>query len=267
MTAAIRIPAIFPIALLFSACTIDPGDTKIIAHAGTGDGLDHPKNSREALLSALEIGADGIELDVQLTRDSVLVIYHDQDLNSLTACNGIINSMSWIELQECPPQIDGRTFRIERVDSLLLTAAKLHPDAIFMLDCKLFAHAEWWPYLEAFTDALVQLDRHRSLKGRLMIECMVDDFLLLLQRKNDQIALFIYGKDPEHLMHRAITSRYTGITIHDREIDAGEVRKAKGLGLQVALLGVGNSFDHWWALRKRPDLLQTDSPEDLVKDH
>ena len=238
----------------------------IIAHAGTGSGFDHPKNSREALLKALEIGAHGIELDVQLTRDSVLVTYHDQDLENLTPCSGLINSRTWEQLAECPPAIDGRIFRIERVDSLLLEAADRFPEAEFMLDCKLFAYGEWWPYLETYSNALIELDKHRSLKGKLMIECMVDDFLLLVQRKNAQLPLFIYGDDPEYLIYRAVTSRYKGITLNERHISAAEVREAKGLGLEVTLLGTNNFLDHHLALRKDPDRLQTDSPEKLL-DH
>lgn len=254
-------------AILFTACSPDPANTRIIAHAGTGSAFDHPKNSREALLKAIAIGAHGIELDVQLTRDSVLVTYNYQDLGSLTPCSGLINSRSYAQLKGCAPRIDGSTFTIERVDSLLLEAAQMNSEAEFMLDCKLFASGEWWPYLETYTNALAQLNTHRVLKGNVMVECMVDDMLLLLQRKDDDIPLFLYADDPDRAMHRAIASRYEGIVLADRRISAAEVREARSLGLQVCLLNVGNFLDHHLALRKRPDLLQTDSPEQLVGDH
>jgi glycerophosphoryl diester phosphodiesterase len=44
---------------------------------GTGDG----ENSLLSLVRAVQIGADGVELDVHSTRDGVLVVTHDRDLN------------------------------------------------------------------------------------------------------------------------------------------------------------------------------------------
>lgn len=236
----------------------------IIAHAGTGTGFDHPKNSRGALITALQIGCDGIELDVQLTADSVLVIYHDQYLESITPCTGLVNARTWYELKSCPPVINERSFHIERVDSLLLDAADKFPGAEFMLDCKLFAHGEWWPYLETYTNALAELQDLPSLRDRVMVECMVDDFLLLMQRKNAQVPLFLYGSDAEHIIWRATTSHYKGITVDRRNISAEQVAKAKDLGLEVTLLGAGGWWSHRSALAKKPTRIQTDSPEDLV---
>jgi glycerophosphoryl diester phosphodiesterase len=48
------------------------------AHRGAS-GLA-PENSLEAFLLAVELGADGIELDVRLTRDGVPVLFHDRAL-------------------------------------------------------------------------------------------------------------------------------------------------------------------------------------------
>ncbi|MGK2742123.1 glycerophosphodiester phosphodiesterase family protein [Tepidicaulis sp. LMO-SS28] len=49
-----------------------------IAHRG-GAGL-WPENTMEAFSSALDLGVDGFELDVHLTKDGVLVIHHDAAL-------------------------------------------------------------------------------------------------------------------------------------------------------------------------------------------
>lgn len=49
-----------------------------ISHRGAHDTL--PENSIPAFLRALELGADGIELDVHATRDGVVVVHHDPDV-------------------------------------------------------------------------------------------------------------------------------------------------------------------------------------------
>lgn len=54
-----------------------------IAHRG-GAGL-WPENTLEAFLHAIDAGADGIELDVHLSRDGVLVVHHDESLKPAIA--------------------------------------------------------------------------------------------------------------------------------------------------------------------------------------
>lgn len=51
----------------------------VIAHRGAS-GMA-PENTRAAFLLARDIGADGIELDVHLTRDGHLVVIHDYTIN------------------------------------------------------------------------------------------------------------------------------------------------------------------------------------------
>jgi glycerophosphoryl diester phosphodiesterase len=57
-----------------------PGTTPpwIIAHRGASH--EYPENTIAAFDAALEEGCDGIELDVQLSRDGVPVVYHDRTL-------------------------------------------------------------------------------------------------------------------------------------------------------------------------------------------
>jgi glycerophosphoryl diester phosphodiesterase len=51
---------------------------EIIAHRGTP--RVHPENSLPGFARAVELGVDGIELDVHLTRDGVPVVHHDPEL-------------------------------------------------------------------------------------------------------------------------------------------------------------------------------------------
>lgn len=56
----------------------------IIAHRGGGrniDRLPHSENSREILEYAEKLGANGVEIDVQITKDNIPVLYHDEYLN------------------------------------------------------------------------------------------------------------------------------------------------------------------------------------------
>ena len=51
--------------------------TKVWAHRGAS--AYAPENTLEAFLLAAEQGADGVELDVQLTKDGEMVVVHDEE--------------------------------------------------------------------------------------------------------------------------------------------------------------------------------------------
>jgi glycerophosphoryl diester phosphodiesterase len=53
--------------------------TEIIAHRGAS--RERPENSVAAFVRAIELGADGIELDVHLSADGTLIVHHDATLH------------------------------------------------------------------------------------------------------------------------------------------------------------------------------------------
>lgn len=61
----------------------------IIAHRG--DVTNAPENTISAFKRALDLGADGIELDVRLTRDQKLVVFHDRFLDRTSNGSGLVN--------------------------------------------------------------------------------------------------------------------------------------------------------------------------------
>jgi glycerophosphoryl diester phosphodiesterase len=70
----------------------------VIAHRGAS--AEAPENTLRAFARALELGVDGIELDVQVTRDGVAVVFHDSSLLRLTGTRGRLADRTWPELQK-----------------------------------------------------------------------------------------------------------------------------------------------------------------------
>ena len=70
------------------------------AHRGLHDNkTDAPENSAKAMKLAVEHGY-GIELDVQLTKDEKVVVFHDATLKRVCGVNAKVNSMTCEELQQ-----------------------------------------------------------------------------------------------------------------------------------------------------------------------
>lgn len=71
----------------------------IIAHRGIHNNKDIPENSLTAFKLALEKNY-AIELDIQLTSDNKLVVFHDYDLKRLSKKNNIIQKTTYNELKQ-----------------------------------------------------------------------------------------------------------------------------------------------------------------------
>ncbi len=69
---------------------------KIFAHRGASGHA--PENTMEAFKLAYEMGADGIELDVQLTADNVLVVIHDENIKRTSSGEGLVMNKTFAEL-------------------------------------------------------------------------------------------------------------------------------------------------------------------------
>ena len=70
------------------------------AHRGFHDNTsDAPENSAKAMQLAVENGY-GIELDVQLTKDEKVVVFHDANLKRVCGVDAKVNSMTYEELQK-----------------------------------------------------------------------------------------------------------------------------------------------------------------------
>jgi hypothetical protein len=67
----------------------------VIAHRGdTKAGLE---NTLPAIESAIRLGVDGVEVDLQLTRDGQVVLFHDDDLRRLAGQEGMIGDLTLVE--------------------------------------------------------------------------------------------------------------------------------------------------------------------------
>ncbi|WP_338750005.1 glycerophosphodiester phosphodiesterase [Bacillus sp. FJAT-52991] len=71
--------------------------TLIFAHRGYS--AVAPENTMLAFQAAKEAGADGIELDVQMTKDGCVVVIHDERLDRTTNGKGYVKDWSWSEMK------------------------------------------------------------------------------------------------------------------------------------------------------------------------
>jgi glycerophosphoryl diester phosphodiesterase len=97
---------------------------RIYAHRGAS--AAEPENTLRAFRRALEIGADGIELDIHATADRVPVVIHDRNLARTTNGQGNVDELPLTTVA----QLDaGRGERVPTFDEVLdLVGDRVHLD-------------------------------------------------------------------------------------------------------------------------------------------
>jgi glycerophosphoryl diester phosphodiesterase len=92
--------------------------TLIFAHRGSAG--THPENTMEAFYEAERVGADGIELDVQLTKDGEIVVIHDETVDRTTNGKGFVKDYTLKEIQKLQAnfKFKSKLFKKNRVPSL-----------------------------------------------------------------------------------------------------------------------------------------------------
>jgi glycerophosphoryl diester phosphodiesterase len=74
------------------------GPNRPLAFAHRGGSALRPENTIEAFDHGLSFGADGLELDVHLSRDGVVVVHHDATLERTTNATGPVSALTADEL-------------------------------------------------------------------------------------------------------------------------------------------------------------------------
>lgn len=91
-----------------------------VAHRGLFNNVDVPENSTPAFEKATQNGF-GIETDVQMTKDGVLVVFHDDTLDRMTGVSGSICQLTFDQVRQL--RLGGTNCQIPTFDEFLQAAS------------------------------------------------------------------------------------------------------------------------------------------------
>ena len=231
----------------------------ILGHGGMGTGITHPTNTSESILKCFSLGTDGSEIDIQLSKDSVLIAFHDHDLSENTTMKGLINSLDWSEIKEAKyTNIPFLDYSIISLDQLFSSLSNPH-DYLFSLDCKLVnASNNKEAYYLTYVNAINKIAKKYNLEDHLYIESQQEDFLRLLQEINPSIKLLIYPSSFESGYEIAKRMNLFGITISTDKVTKEQIELAHKDSLFITLWGVNSRSKNIEAIKKNPDIIQSD---------
>lgn len=108
----------------------------VVAHRGYSSKA--PENTMAAFELALDVGCDGLELDVHLTKDGEVVIIHDDTLQRTTNGEGVVEEFTLAELQKLDAgSWFGPEFKNERIPTLAQLCERIKDlDLLFNVELK-----------------------------------------------------------------------------------------------------------------------------------
>lgn len=110
--------------------------SRTLVYAHRGANREAAENTRAAFERALTYPIDGIETDVQLTRDEIAVLWHDRDLKKLGLPDARIDDYEYRQLQEMDFASHFPAARAEGVMSLQEFVAAFHARCGLLLEIK-----------------------------------------------------------------------------------------------------------------------------------
>jgi glycerophosphoryl diester phosphodiesterase len=230
--------------------------THIIGHGGTGlkniNSIYHD-NTQESVTMALEtLGCDGVEIDIQLSKDNELWLFHDDYLNELTTGNDCISAHSYDYLKS----VTYKTTKKEKLIRLkeLNIQAK---NKTILLDLRHYSFCN-----EALVDA------QKFEEELLLFYNKVDPSISiqLIVKNLNWVKTFDLGKHSIIYEVSDLNKFYTfnnqfslkGIAIRNDDITASEVKQLQNEGIEVHLFNIRAPKPTRKALRKKPDFIIVD---------
>lgn len=249
----------------FDIQNLNGGEIITQGHGGMGIYSTYPLDSPASILACMYSDADGSEMDVQMTSDSVLVAYHHPDLGDATDLTGPVISRSWAEVRQARfigvPYSD---HHVARLDELLASIPDLR-DHVLTFDIKVHPNGIGDEvFMDRIAGALVRLIDHFDLGDRVHLESQQTYMLAALQVRRPGLKLFYYPPSfPEGLATAQQMGLY-GLTMDVNKISKEQITEAHGQNLWVALWNVQTKAENRDAIGMNPEIIQSDRIDHLV---
>ena len=138
----------------------DPKSDYIVVASHRGDWRNYPENSIPAIESVIRMGVDIMELDVKMTKDSVLILMHDKTIDRMTNGKGRVCDITYDSLM---------TFNMRRAHNIVTDTLKVPTLREALLCCKdriLVNVDHAYPYYEQ----IVKLTEELGVAGQVLMK-------------------------------------------------------------------------------------------------
>ncbi len=229
---------------------------KVIGHRGAV-GLA-PENTFAGFDIALKMGVDGIETDVQKTKDGMLVLFHDDFLDRTTNGVGVLQETSWQEVQrlDAGSWFDGK-YAGERIPLLIEALEGYGTRTCFDLEIKQIG----------IEYAVLNMVEQLKLLDRVAFTSRDFPTLCRIKKKNPLAQVgYLTADFSEENLQRVVKAEIQYFCPRAQKITKSLVNQWHSLGLFIRACGVNNTEMMRNAIQAGVDGMTFDFPDLLLKE-
>lgn len=246
--------------LVLFSCSKEKGfdNVKVLGHAATGlENLNsvYHDNSKEAVEMALSMqGCEGVEIDIQLSKDGELWLYHDAFLNSETNGNGCIseNEASYLDNLNYGSLHKEELIRLSELDLIQFKGKELFLDLRHYNEC-----TSTFVSMTAMIQRLTELGMNNQ--ADITVNCILGnaDWIEPFIAAGFKVYYSIYSKS-EGEAANADYPLLSGYIIKNKDISKDEVAWIRNTNKKVYIFEVRSPKGIRSAFKKYPDGILTD---------
>jgi glycerophosphoryl diester phosphodiesterase len=237
--------------------------TKILMHRGNGFNTDFKENTLPAAEYGLSL-YDGIELDIQFSKDGTLWLDHSNEVldcaGNKVGCFQTLTDEEIISNSECDG--DSRYYTLESVFMLM---ADKYPDSFISLDIK-GQYCEILNTRDVMNDMaqeVLALVEKYNMHRKVLVETSSLEFLEVLEDQSSVGQCFISFGDVDEGLANAAATKARGISLEYgvEEMNENVVNLVHNKGYGLILWVVNEPGDIRNAWNSKPDFIETDNLE------
>lgn len=227
---------------LATSALMPAGAFAVIAHRGAS--AYAPENTLPAFRRAVELGARDVELDVQLSRDDVVVLFHDRTLDDKTDRSGRVRDhpASVLRATEIGRWFDRAHPRSDRkfAGTTLVTLGELFAE----LGARVHYHVELKGREAGLPGrVLAEIRRHGLESGATLTSFQLEQLERVRLADAAIPTCLLVKSDLEPAIARAVDAGIGALGIRARELTPAGVRRAHAAGLELRAWDVRSEED------------------------
>lgn len=249
-------------------------DFKIIGHKGAAGYA--PENTLASLQVAMDMGVDMIEIDVHMTKDGEVVVFHDEDISRTTNGTGMIHELTLAEVKELDagswfsPKFAG-----EKVPTLREAIDLVHGNADILIDIKSKGHEFYDNFAEVIVDII---DEKEDNKEWCIVQSYEQEYLEHAYARDSTIKMkkIMMGEDESMLFSFYLNSKsfmtnrnkhhfFETINPHYSTLSQRRIFRLHAKGYKVHTYVVNEREEMIKMLNMAVDGIITDFPDRLMK--
>lgn len=230
----------------------------VIGHAGMGlENVNalYAENSQESIDLALSIdGCAGVEIDLQLSKDGELWLYHDPFLDDITQATGCISD----QLNQTLSFVRYSTFHKEKLIRLKDLKLPTQPQKKFyFLDLKHVNSCDN-TQVDALQVELELLTFYNRVGSNAKIFLISTNKNWIHQMDSSKHQMILEVEEIASFWSALSTFHFNGVIMRNKKISSQDVSELKNASKKVLIFEVRAPKPIREALRKKPDFLITD---------